>query len=223
MDKKYIEENEIEIKYLRNQLTPEEVEEFEVYLMENPEALESLELGQTFSDELPNLHNASSGSFLTRIKAFFKDNFLSAYSLGLLSAAVFFVGSNLTQFASTPKSNFSQVVYLSTTRSVSEEGKEFVNVEFPKSSFRSGNQDKLVLALDTGLLQEAEYEVFVESVLDSRGFELSKVKTDSVGQAVILIDLNQLKVGRYHLMLKASENKNILDFGFRVSEEPKPK
>ena len=44
MDKQYIEENEIEIKYLRSQLTPDEVEEFEVYLMENPDSVEAVAL-----------------------------------------------------------------------------------------------------------------------------------------------------------------------------------
>jgi len=54
MDRKYIEENEIEIKYLRNQLSDKELESFEGYLMENPEVLELLELDQVFSD---NLHS----------------------------------------------------------------------------------------------------------------------------------------------------------------------
>lgn len=44
MDKKYIEENEIEIKYLRNQLSEKELEEFEVYLMENPDAVDEAAL-----------------------------------------------------------------------------------------------------------------------------------------------------------------------------------
>ena len=44
MDKKYIEENEIGIKYLRNQLSDKELEEFEVYLTENPGLIETLEL-----------------------------------------------------------------------------------------------------------------------------------------------------------------------------------
>jgi len=44
MDKKYIEENEIEIRYIRNQLTPKELEQFEVYLMENPDSVEAVAL-----------------------------------------------------------------------------------------------------------------------------------------------------------------------------------
>ncbi|MFT6403170.1 MAG: hypothetical protein ACJA2D_002495 [Pseudohongiellaceae bacterium] len=48
MDKRYIEENEIEVKYLRNQLDPDELEEFEVYLMENPEMVDELKLDEVF-------------------------------------------------------------------------------------------------------------------------------------------------------------------------------
>jgi hypothetical protein len=52
MDKRYIEENEIEVKYLRNQLDPDELEEFEVYLMENPEMVDHIELDQIISSSL---------------------------------------------------------------------------------------------------------------------------------------------------------------------------
>ncbi len=44
MDKKYIQENEIDIKYLRGQLAEDELEQFEGYLMEHPEYLDALEL-----------------------------------------------------------------------------------------------------------------------------------------------------------------------------------
>jgi len=44
MDKKYIEENEIERRYLLNKLDDKELETFEVYLMEHSEALESLSI-----------------------------------------------------------------------------------------------------------------------------------------------------------------------------------
>ena len=67
MDKKYIEENEIEIKYLRHQLSEQELEEFEVYLMENPEALETLELDSVFSaSEFPKTEKFS--GFFTKFR-----------------------------------------------------------------------------------------------------------------------------------------------------------
>lgn len=52
MDRKYIDENEIEIRYLRNQLTPQELEEFEVCLMENEDLLERLEIQQALHETL---------------------------------------------------------------------------------------------------------------------------------------------------------------------------
>ncbi len=58
MDKKYIQENEIDIKYLRGQLADDELEQFEVYLMENPEYLESLEIDSLLlSSELKSSSN----------------------------------------------------------------------------------------------------------------------------------------------------------------------
>lgn len=50
MDKQYIEKNEIEIKYLRNQLTEAEEEKYEIYLMENPDVIDQLSLDLTIQN-----------------------------------------------------------------------------------------------------------------------------------------------------------------------------
>lgn len=67
MDKKYMQENEIAIKYLRNQLSDKELEAFEVYLIENPEVLETLELDSFFSaSEFPKTEKFS--GFFTKFR-----------------------------------------------------------------------------------------------------------------------------------------------------------
>jgi len=52
MDKRYIDEKEIGRKYLLNQLSVEDTEAFEIYLMDNPYMVEQLELDQILSKGL---------------------------------------------------------------------------------------------------------------------------------------------------------------------------
>jgi hypothetical protein len=94
MDKKYIEDNEIEIKYLRNQLSDDELEAFEIYLMEHPEFLETLELNSLFLEsEFEEAENLS--GFLAKFKQFFNPMFATAFTAFAIAATVFvFVPGN---------------------------------------------------------------------------------------------------------------------------------
>jgi hypothetical protein len=87
MDKSYIEENEIEIKYLRNQLTADELEAFEVYLMENPEFLETLELDSLLlTSEFADVEKPS--KLFVKFKRFFKPVFATAFTAVAIAATV---------------------------------------------------------------------------------------------------------------------------------------
>lgn len=52
MDRKYIEENDIGRKYLRNLLSSKDCEAFELYLIENPDMVDQLELDQVMTEGL---------------------------------------------------------------------------------------------------------------------------------------------------------------------------
>ncbi len=64
MDKKYIEDNEIGIKYLRKQLVPEELEAFEIYLMENPEMVDELEVDILLMESSETKHSRVNNSLI---------------------------------------------------------------------------------------------------------------------------------------------------------------
>jgi hypothetical protein len=53
MDKKYIDDNNIKNKYLRGLLTPDEIIQFESYLMDKPTLVEELELDDVFFRVMP--------------------------------------------------------------------------------------------------------------------------------------------------------------------------
>ena len=95
MDKKYMQENEIAIKYLRNQLSDKELEAFEVYLIENPEVLETLELDSFFSaSEFPKTEKFS--GFFTKFRQAINPNPVFATLFFAMVAAVFvFVPSGI--------------------------------------------------------------------------------------------------------------------------------
>lgn len=57
MDREFIEQHDIAQRYLHGRLTPEEAEEFEVYLMDNPEMIEELELDSIFVSHTASLKN----------------------------------------------------------------------------------------------------------------------------------------------------------------------
>ncbi|MEP4890204.1 MAG: hypothetical protein ABJV04_09285 [Aliiglaciecola sp.] len=58
MDRDYIESNDIANRYMQGKLCAEECEEFEVYLMENSEIVEQLELDSMLIKALPFIHEA---------------------------------------------------------------------------------------------------------------------------------------------------------------------
>lgn len=52
MDREFIEQHDIAQRYLHGRLTPEEAEEFEVYLMDNPEMVAELEIDATLQSSI---------------------------------------------------------------------------------------------------------------------------------------------------------------------------
>jgi len=85
MDKQYIEDNEIGIKYLRGQLGDDELAEFETYLMDNPELLDQLAIDDILATE--------GGLSITKINdtkpTFFKRPVLRFTQLASVAAALF--------------------------------------------------------------------------------------------------------------------------------------
>ncbi len=181
MNQKYIEDNDIVIKYLRKQLTDQELEAFEVYLMENPQALEMLEVEQALVDSVGDATKpeASFANWLSRFADWQKGLafFASGAAASLLASAMIF-SSNQT--LSTYES---QVVYLSPnnaselTRGASQ----------PQSVIGERNKN-LVLVLETGF---SESDVRSVVVFDkSNGKKLlmmESLTTNGVGELTIVI------------------------------------
>ncbi|MEM7360793.1 MAG: hypothetical protein AAF431_17010 [Pseudomonadota bacterium] len=220
MDRKYIEDNEIDIKYLRNQLTPEEVEEFEVYLMENPEMVERLELDISFTTELPKNKEVLSEQ---------EQKFLNLFSLpkivvGLSALSILLVSSTTALFLfSRVDSGFSQIVYLSDTRSVGKQIRPIVEVVYPQKSFEYWSQDKVVFVMDAPSGANREYFLTVRQTvgdhLDSDTGQLEKITliSDQLGTITLVSDVNNYTPGEYEIEIQDETKKLTKLFRFRVT------
>ncbi len=200
MDKKYIEENEIEIKYLRNQLTPEELEEFEVYLMENPEALQRIQIDRVFSDNFNQIDIVDrSLSPLSKFYAGLLETkvFTSAFSfcLGLLSMWV------LVSYA-TFKPGAAQVAYFSEIRGAGE--LPVVRFGVPEKSFSLLSRDQIILVIDSGLSLNSDYSGTVLSKTERGELAVrvaSRYRTDQFGSLIIPLFIKSLSEGEHQIHL----------------------
>ena len=215
MDRKYIEENEIEIKYLRNQLTPDQLEEFEVYLMENPEAIEGLELIETLTAQAPAAYEKNKTPFVSKVMSLISASTIAAYGLGALTAFAVFLGVNTSQVASSNKAAFSQVVYLSPNRGNGKDQKH-IEVKVPdlKSFKRGGNN--LVLVLDTNRILSSVYFVEILNSEDEpiQTFEL--VMSDGLGQLTVVIPADRLSDTLHKVLVKDSANEIISTYNIKL-------
>ena len=161
MDKNYIEQNAIDTKYLRNQLTPEQSEEFEVYLLDHPEMLEQLELDAVLGSELPDV--ASVKSQAVSLSSWFAPagvvtGFLASSLCFTVFASFMLAGSPLAP-APHMYADITRGVALSDTTTLFELDQR--NFEF----FGKFRKDHFVLSLDTSSIPPATYRAQVSSNL----------------------------------------------------------
>ncbi len=207
MDKKYVEENEIEIKYLRNQLTPEELEEFEVYLMENPEMVESLELHDYLSDAIINDEFGVSEKPRNWKELLFSLPFerLVFFTFGALVMT--------TLLYKTPTSQ-PKTVYFSQTRS-SNTALEF---RFPESSYSFWNSDQIIITVEISSLKSSGYKLTIFELHDDREnvvSNLDNLNIDAFGNLTVLLEVGDYPPGKYRMLVSNQEVSNaISEFEF---------
>ena len=89
MDKQYIDDNDIGIKYLRKQLTPQETEEFEIYLMEHPEMVEALELDSLLDSSVASDVQNTTTNFVRATSERKFTNLAMSFGLGMVAMYLF--------------------------------------------------------------------------------------------------------------------------------------
>lgn len=208
MDKKYIEENEIEIKYLRNQLEGEELEGFEVYLMENPEAVEWLSINGLFLKEVPTTPNIVVKRGLFSGFKLFESEFWShatALSVGMILAiAIMFTFKDRDLMIE--NASFSDIVYLSETRSFNESPTKVAVSQRPG---KEKVEKLIILVLEAGL--QPGSIVRVRSFIADSNDRVSQKNLEVTEQGEILSALSvsaiRGSVERYQIEVRSNNLK----------------
>ena len=215
MDKKYIEENEIEIKYLRNQLSDKELEGFEVYLMENPETIDDLELDEILAINTPSsVDRAISFAGIWRMFSLRKSlAHIATYALG--GASVLLLLPSLENNETMKGLDVNQVVYLTATRSSND---SVYAISIDKSTEPLSGVDLAMLIIDVdapplglatiGLLSEDTH-----SLVFSREIEVT-----SQGEILFALPLTGLESENYKLEVKyiGATSEIIETFGIKL-------
>lgn len=196
MDKKYIEENEIEIKYLRNQLSDKELEEFEVYLLENPEVFDSLSIEAVLVEQTSAV--SSNTKKLKKTWAFIPATLAVGLSVLLVSLSIGFTFHSFQQG--------DKELELYAVRG---------DNEFIPTLERTIGQKYWPLKSDITLkAQVSNSQSFSSAQIeklepDSVNYKevkfYSDIKVLDTGDIEIDIDLGQLVNGRYRLVLKQND------------------
>ena len=190
MNKKYIEDNNIDVKYLRNQLNDEELEGFEVYLIEHPEMVEQLELDDVLKA------NLSTRKYLTSRRIYFPNllnpNFwshIAAFGIGAFS--IFTMLSMVNGGNSYETSKFKNIVYLSETRSSKSDATEI---------FVSKNaNDFIMLVLETDVKPSVVVDVSLISQETGLIAFQSELEVNALGEILAPIALAKITEGFYRI------------------------
>jgi hypothetical protein len=193
MDKKYIEENGIETKYLREQLRDDELEAFEVYLMENPDVLESLAIEAVLVQHTDSVQNSVNDS--KKLWFFIPAKFVAVLSVLLISLSVGLTFNSLQQGDKelelySVRGTSGSIPVLERTR-----GQKY----WPfKSAITLKAQVANAQSFSNGLIERLQ-----PSTGDYKEVKFySDLQVLGTGDIAIDIELDQLVEGRYRVVLK---------------------
>lgn len=205
MDRNYIDQNGIYLKYLRDELSDAELEEFEIYMLDNPEIIEELKLEEVMDTGLKTADwTVAQGTSKSRFKQILSLIFVDPWPRAFTA---FFIGGIATYLflpfsPNGPSANSVQLVYLSQYRGAEqlESPQSIVSQHDPNSNSARGHQ--IVLAVETGL-EGGQLWTATLKKRPSTGTaqELGIFESDQFGVIMISLDASLLEPSDYLLEL----------------------
>ena len=189
MDRDFIDKHDIAQRYLHGRLTPEEAEEFEVYLMDNPEMVEELEIDGLLKSRLPNSRSANS---VKRGHTKYMDWFLSTplRSIASTAAVCTLVFTMLPSPDSTPGVDLTRptdLISLSVTRN---------STGLPDASLSlSENTSTVILVIQAEQGEVDSYQVTVTNQTTKAVMTDEAFYTNSKGELFVPVKLANLESG----------------------------
>lgn len=206
MNKEFIEQNDIAHKYLTGQLSDAELEEFEVYLMDNPSVIDDLNVEEVMSAGMSAIKEpegvARPSQPAIALPFWQKSSIataLGSFVLGVLTMMVFNIDRGPI--------NSPQIQYLVTESSVrgGSDDTPPVEFEFDESSFARGSRDQFTLVIDPEDTKIDEYRVSItRTEFDHEGAnakETARVLPNSEGQVVLSFNTADFEPGVFELVL----------------------
>ena len=210
--KLYIERQEMARRYLRGELPEPEIEAFEIYLMDNPDLVEHLELDEVLTACLPEAEQKKRRTFSLWkwITGTPMGASIATFAMTLALAMPFSLQFLKTQPAPSGIAT-GNVLFLETLRSS--------NINIP-TLYLDPADTNAVLYLQTDELDRQDVTVRVitqssrKTVVSTNGQLLN-------GELVLAIPRNHLKAGIYELNVSNTEGKEVSSHQFKVNlEEP---
>ena len=215
MDKQYIQDNEVEIEYLRNQLTPDEVEEFEVYLMENPEMVESLELIDILREKGSFDENLAEKptSFVSKLfnTSFLRPGFIFA-NLAFFTLGAFLFGGFLNPITTNQSAQIQRLEHVSSVRGANE-NTIAPTVELTEKSFQSA-KDEFILVM-TAPSDDTAFNIELLGEGSKVIEKFSEFRVNANGDIVLSLEAKSYPPGGYRVQIvSVSELKDQVFYSF---------
>jgi len=217
MDKKYIDDNAIRIKYLRNQLNAEELEQFEIYMLNNPDIIEELELDEVFlsKSEIQTPVTPSGPNLL------FSNRLLqSAFSMLVGVALTFAFFSQTT--SESPELGY---LNLSTSSRGNLPSMEPVTIEFSSKSSRIFRPEKFLLVIPVEAGSSTPMRVEISDTNSKSGHServYSDLKANVAGNIVLTLNAASYQPSIYKVSLY-QDKRNVGESAFKTQFAPEPK
>jgi hypothetical protein len=189
MDQQYIEKHDIAHRYLHGRLTPEETQEFEVYLMDNPEMVEVLEVDQLLTVELEqtDLQPVSQSKKFSLLNMLFgSPSGASLVTFGCC-ALLFVLLPQTTTLVGTDLSQPTDLVSLSETRSGSGSIDAVISL--------SENTSTVILIIQTKYSENGIYNVTVRGQTSDSLITNGQFNANSKGELFVPLDMHKMHPG----------------------------
>ena len=203
MDKDYIEEQDIAGKYLRGELTAEEIESFELVFMEDPGLLQRLELDSAFYRHARAAHE--------ELKNANKNNRLSSFiqvAMGMVAGVLIMTFTpQLTRDDDDllDRLGIAQVEYIDQFRGVAPGKVPTRSIELNSSA------ENLVIVIDTGDIVNMSYDIVINRNSGNRQVVSSAINVaDTSGELVIYIPVKLISEDVYVLTMYESGTRDVM-------------
>ncbi len=191
MDKKYIEENDIAMKYLRDRLTPEETDEFETHFLADEALLEQLELDSILLKYTGRAFDHRKNK--PQVRPYWIN--LAQIAGGMIAGAILLViTTTYLNIEDKMQDNIgvAQIEYFDELRSVQAEVMNHKAIDLSPSAA------SIVLVIDTGEMSNALYDIVI-SEEQNIVVSTNKVSAADTGELKIVFPTNLVPDNTYTL------------------------